>query len=515
MAHLSPAPRDPASAPVGPPLLRVHGLEKSFFATRAARSVSFDVHDGEIVALLGENGAGKSTVIKMLAGVYKPDAGSILLSGHELGAGDSRKGISFVHQNLGLIEWMTVAENIAQVIGYPRRLGLISARALVEQAREVLDLVGGGIDPHARVFSLPRTERNLLAIARALTTKPKVLVLDEPTASLPAHDVDRLFAVLRQLRDSGVGMIYVSHRLDEIYEISSRAVVMRNGAVVADRPVAELPHGELVDLIVGAATQETVFDPPRERVRLRVEELESAGVGPVWFDVRQGEVLALCGLRGAGQEQVGRAIAGATPHESGRFGIDGESVDVHSIPTAITAGIGFSTSNRETEAVAAGMTVRENLFLNPAVSGRRAWQPRTAKTERAAAMTCIETFGVRPRDPELALDTLSGGNQQKVILARSFGTGRKVIVLEEPTMGVDVGAKADIYALLRDATRTGTAVVVVSTDMEEVAKVAHRALVFGRGRVVAEILRDDLSISTLVAAASDLDPSIPTGADHE
>jgi ribose transport system ATP-binding protein len=493
----------------------VHGLEKSFFATRAARSVSFEVHEGEIVALLGENGAGKSTVIKMLAGVYRPDAGSISLAGHELGAGDTRKGISFVHQNLGLIEWMTVAENIAQVIGYPRRLGLISGRAMVERAREVLDLVGGGIDPHARVFSLPRTERNLLAIARGLLTGPKVLVLDEPTASLPAHDVERLFTVLRRLRDAGVGMIYVSHRLDEIYEIASRAVVMRNGAVVADRPVADLSHGELVDLIVGAATRDTVFDPPREQVRLRVDGLASAGVGPVSFDVHEGEVLALCGLRGAGQEQVGRAISGAMPLGEGRLAIDGQPVTVRSIPTAIGAGIGFSTSNRETEAVAAGMSVRENLFLNPAVSGRRGWQFRTAKAERAATMTCIDTFGVRPRDPELALDTLSGGNQQKVVLARSFGAGRKVIVLEEPTMGVDVGAKADIYALLRDATRTGTAVVVVSTDMEEVAKVAHRALVFGRGRVVAEIPRAELSIGTLVAAASDLDSPTATGADHE
>jgi len=236
------------------PLLEVDGLSKSFFATRAAQEVSFTVEQGEIVSLLGENGAGKSTVIKMLSGLYKPDEGSMRLLGVDLDASGTRRRISFVHQNLGLIEWMTVAENIAQVLGYPKRFGFISNRAMNEKAAEVLALVGGGIDPESRVFDLPRTERSLLAIARGLVTNPKLLVLDEPTASLPAADVDRLFAVLRNLRDSGVGMIYVSHRLDEIYQISSRTVVMRNGRVVAQRPVAGLSHGELVELIVGHNT---------------------------------------------------------------------------------------------------------------------------------------------------------------------------------------------------------------------------------------------------------------------
>jgi ribose transport system ATP-binding protein len=473
------------------------------------------VHQGEIVSLLGENGAGKSTVIKMLAGVYRLDAGEILLEGKELSGADSRKDISFVHQNLGLIEWMTVAENIAQVIGYPRRFGLISASKMNKQARQVLELVGGDIDPEARIFNLPRTERSLLAIARGLINRPKVLVLDEPTASLPAKDVERLFTVLRQLRDSGVGIIYVSHRLDEIYAIASRAVVMRNGEVVADRLVADLSHGELVNLIVGSGTKDTVFDEPRNDIRLIVEDFEVGDVGPVNFSVRQGEVVALCGLRGAGQEQIGRSIAGAIRANNGRLSIDGRTASVRSTSAAIDAGIGFSSSNRETEGVAPGLTVRENLFINPRVWGRRAWQFRTSKAERLRALEYIDAFGVRPRDPELSLDTLSGGNQQKIILARWFGVGRKVIVLEEPTMGVDIGAKSDIYALLRDVTRRGTAVVIVSTDMEEVSKIAHRAIVFGRGRVVAEIPRNELSIGNLVAAASNLGPSNVFGEAHE
>ncbi len=487
------------------PLLEVRNLEKSFFATRAAQNVSFDVHQGEIVSLLGENGAGKSTVIKMLAGVYKPDAGSMMLAGADLSNAQNRKKLSVIHQNLGLIEWMTVAENIAQVLGYPRRFGLIDHSALRKRAEEVLELVGGGISPDDRVFDLPRTERSLLAIARGLVTNPKLLILDEPTASLPAEDVERLFTVLRELRDTGVGMIYVSHRLDEIYQISTRTVVMRNGQVVGDRAVASLSHRDLVDLIVGHDTQLPTFDPPQKDVRLDLANVRVGEVGPVSLQVHRGEVVALCGLRGAGHEQIGRALAGDAHVTGGTMQLDGTSYLPKNPRIAVQAGLGFATSNRESEAVGAGLSVRENLFLNPSVWGRKFWQFRTAKAERAVAMEYVESFGIRPTDPELPLDTFSGGNQQKVILARWFGVGRKAVVLEEPTMGVDVGAKADIYSLLRDATRDGTAAVVVSTDMEEVVAIAHRALVFGRGKVVAVHSGADLTIANLIASASDLD----------
>ncbi|RXZ67149.1 sugar ABC transporter ATP-binding protein [Agromyces albus] len=488
------------------PLLSVRGLSKSFYATRAVDDASFDVRQGEIVSLLGENGAGKSTVIKMLAGVYKPDAGEILLAGADVNGGGIRKQISFVHQNLGLIEWMTVAENIAQSLGYPRTaLGLISARKMRAQAEEVLSSIGGGIDPDTRIFDLPRTERSLLAIARGLVSRPKLLVLDEPTASLPAGDVERLFEVLRVLRNSGVGMIYVSHRLDEVYEISQRAVVMRNGRVVADRPVADISPRQLVELIVGRDTVPPRFDAPGDAVRLELDEVRAGGGEPVSLRVRRGEVVAICGLRGAGQDILGRAIAGAIPITDGEIRLDGAAFRPRSIHDAVAAGVAFATSNRESEAVAAGLSVRENLFLNPEVWGRPAWKPRSVRDERREAKAVLAPFDVRPADTELSLDTFSGGNQQKVILARCFGRGRKVVVLEEPTMGVDVGAKSDIYGLLGEITATGTGAVVISTDMEEVAKIAHRAIVMGRGRIVAVLEGTELTIPNLIAAASDLD----------
>lgn len=493
------------------PLLQVCGLDKSFYATHAVNNVSFNVDRGEIVALLGENGAGKSTVIKMLAGVYIPDSGEVLIDGVKAALDHKNLDIAFVHQTLGLIEWMTVAENIAQTVGFPRRFGLINKKALNKQAANVLEIVGGGIDPETRIFNLSRTDRSLLAIARALIQKPKILVLDEPTASLPAHDVAQLFGVLRDLQASGVGIIYVSHRLDEVYEISSRVVIMRNGAAVADRETSTLSKLELVNLIVGKQPLDTEFDSPKENVRLSLRDFSAAGVGPVDLDVFEGEVIALCGLRGAGQDEIGRAIAGVIQDRSGSLRIEGTEVTYKSVSGAVKRGVGFSTSNRETEAVAPGMTVRENLFLNPALWGRRAWSFQGVKSEVKKSYPLLDKFGVRPRDPELSLDTLSGGNQQKVLLARWFGLDFKIMVLEEPTMGVDIGAKADIYGLFRNVTRSGASLVIVSTDMEEVVYVANRAIVFFEGRVVAILEKSDLTFNNLISMASNLGAHTQSG----
>lgn len=485
-------------------LLQVKGLSKAFFATQAADNVSFDVHRGEIVSLLGENGAGKSTVIKMLAGVYKPDGGQMLLDGEDLNSPAVRRKISFVHQALGLIEWMTVAENIALGMGFPRRGGLISTRSMEDQAAEVLDLIGGGVDPRARIFDLPRTERSLLAIARALVGDPILLVLDEPTASLPAAEVERLHDVLRSLRDNGTGMIYVSHRLDEIYQISTRTVIMRNGKVVADRDVASLQHRELVELIVGHETEHVTFAKPSDEVRLDLSDVSVGDVGPVSIQVRAGEIVGLCGLRGAGQSQIGKAVAGVSKVTSGTVSIDGHAMKFDRVRDAVAQQVGYVTSDRESEAIAAGLSIRENLILNPSLWGFPWYKPNRAKAERDKTWKVIQDFSVRPRDPEIALDTLSGGNQQKILLGRWLGLDVRVVVLEEPTMGVDVGAKAEIYALLRQAALEGLAVVVVTTDLEEVTLICHRALVFERGTVTSELSGTELTIANLIAAASGL-----------
>lgn len=492
-------------------LLEVRNLDKSFYATHAANNVSFSVNQGEVVALLGENGAGKSTVIKMLAGVYRPDSGDVYMDGQKLSLDGTSSEIAFVHQTLGLIEWMTVAENIAQTIGYPKKMGLISPSAMNQQAVEVLKIVGGGIDPDARIFNLTRTDRSLLAIARALIQKPKILVLDEPTASLPASDVERLFEVLKDLQSTGVGIIYVSHRLDEVYEVADRAVIMRNGAVVADREVKTLPKAELVSLIVGHEVLETQFASPGNEIQISLKDFMSSGIGPLTLDIYKGEVIAFCGLRGAGQDEIGRAIAGVLSDVSGSISSGTQRLAYSKVSDAVKNGIGFSTSNRETEAVAIGMSVKENLFLNPLLWGRRIWQMTNLKKERADAFPHLDKFGVRPRDPDLSLDTLSGGNQQKVILARWFGLDFKVMVLEEPTMGVDIGAKADIYGLFGDVTRSGTSLIIISTDMEEVVRVANRAVVFFQGKPVKVVEKNEISFNNLISLASNLETVTTTG----
>lgn len=486
------------------PLLSARSVCKRFGGTQALDRVSLQVGAGEIVALLGENGAGKSTLIKLLAGVYAPDAGSISYRGRDATGHVRRLPIAFIHQDLGLIDWMTVSENMCLALGYPRRLGLIDWDAAAGRAERALGQLGVSIDPHERVGRLGRTERSLVAIARALATEAELIVLDEPTASLPADEVARLFAALRRLRDRGVGMIYVSHRLDEVFEIADRMVVLRDGRVVADKPVAGATARHVILAIIGREPAQVFRRSERrqDRVRLALEGLWTRAVGPVSCRVRAGEVVGLVGLRGAGQDAIGRALFGVHPVASGRVLLDGVPVSPASPGEAMRAGIMLVSGDRVGESAVANMSVRENLFLNPTAAGRGDLRPIRPRRETDAARALGARVGLRPNDPDLPIETLSGGNQQKVVVGRWLHLGGAVYVFEDPTAGVDVGAKADIYRLFDAALQAGAAILIASTDFEEVANVCHRALVFDRGRVVAELAGDGLSVGALLAAAS-------------
>jgi ribose transport system ATP-binding protein len=486
------------------PLLEIIGASKQFGATHALDNVSLRVGRGEIVALLGENGAGKSTLIKALAGVHTLDAGTVRFDRRHRPDSREHLPVAFIHQDLGLIEWMTVAENICLALGYPRRLGLVDWQTARERAAHALTVVGSDIDPDARVNSLSRTEKSLVAISRALAAHVELLVLDEPTASLPADEVARLFSSLRRQRDRGVGMIYVSHRLDEVFEIADRIVVLRDGRVVGARATAATNPEEVIRLIVGREPSQVFRAPARRADAARLEMCDFAldGVGPVDCRLHAGEIVGLIGLRGAGQESVGRALFGLARPTGGRVLLDGRSIAPASPRQAMRAGIHLVCADRIADSVAPNLSVRENLFLNPqtASSGRsRVLWPRR---ETAAAFSLGQQIGLRPNDPALPIEWLSGGNQQKVVLGRWLHLNGKIYILEDPTAGVDVGAKADIYRLFDVALKRGAVILLVSTDFEEVAKICHRALVFDRGRVAAELAGSSLSIENLLAAAS-------------
>jgi ribose transport system ATP-binding protein len=487
------------------PALAMTGLVKRFTGTLALDHVDYDVRRGEVHALLGQNGAGKSTLIKILAGVYEADAGEILYAGKPVRPGTDALPIAFIHQELGLVEWMTVAENVAIETGYPRsRAGLISWPRVKNAAVEALAIMGSDLDPDAPISSLPAAERSLVAIGRALAIKSDIVVLDEPTAALPEADVERLLKTLRRLRVSNIGIVYVTHRLDEVLRIANRVTVLRDGRRLATVAARETNAGELVQMIVGRSMSDAFVRPaqPSERTALSVESLIAGPVGPVSFSVAAGETLGLVGLRGAGHHTVGRAIFGHTRIASGRLILDGEAIAPQSPAEAMAKGVGFVSSRRAEEGVASNLDVRENIYMNPAASGKGVMEFMSRATELNEARGAVKRFSIKAAGVEHPVATLSGGNQQKVVLARWMEAHVKLIILEEPTIGVDVGAKADIYHLLQLALRKGLAALLISSDFEEVERICHRALVFSRGQVKAEIPGRGLTIAALTSAAS-------------
>lgn len=500
---------DMSAAPTAKPeaLIGFRDIAKTFGGVVALRGVSLDLQAGEILALLGENGAGKSTLIKILAGIFEPSRGGILYRGavyrHRPPKFGERQPVAFIHQDLGLIEWMTVAENIGLATGFPRKYGVVDWCAVSEATERALAQVDCRLDPTTRIRDLSRTEKSLVAIARALSVEADVLVLDEPSASLPADEVHRLFDALRPLKARGVGMIYVSHRLDEVFEIADRVAVLRDGALVGERRVGETDPEELVSLIVGKALEryEGAGAARRGAARVEARDFRVDGAGPVSFEVAQGEIVGLVGLRGAGQERIGRALFGTLPH-SGTLLIDGAPAAFRSPAEAMAAGIGLIARDRVEESTASGLSIRENTFLNPAALGRGAVSFLPPRREAERARDIGFRVGLRPNLPDLPIEALSGGNQQKVIVGRWLEIAKRLLIAEDPTAGVDIGAKAEIYRLLDKALSGGLGIIVVSTDFEEVARLCHRALAFSRGRIVEEIAGADLTIERLIHAAS-------------
>jgi ribose transport system ATP-binding protein len=488
---------------VSAPLLRIDGLVKDYGVNRVLDGVDLELRAGEIHALLGENGAGKSTLIKVVAGVVPATSGRIEVQGEALTAGFGptdvgRAGLAFVHQDLGLVDELTVAENIALPDRFQRRLGLVSARRNERRAGALLADIGVEIPPSAAVGELPQDLKVMVAVARAFAMNAAAVVLDEVSASLPTPEFERFAQNVRTSAAAGIGYLYVTHRLSEVFDLADRVTVLRDGKVVATAAVGETSHDQLVEWIVGGALPSrspasAAGATASASAGLVVEGLEGEGLtGPVGFGVAPGEIVAICGLVGSGTRDIARLLGGAARPAAGGARLGGRELSLGDPRALLRQGVSYLPGDRDREAAIGDLAVRENLFLTRR-SARLAGFPRLRGTRRegAAAGQVMERFRVRPPDcGERPLATLSGGNRQKVVLARALGNRPSLLVLEDPTQGVDVGSREEIYAILADAAADGMSVVFSSSDFEEAAAEADRVLVVAQGAIVAELDRE-------------------------
>jgi len=489
------------------PMLRLIGIEKSFPGVKALRDVSFDVRAGEVHALLGENGAGKSTLIKIMSGVYQPDSGSIEIDGTPtaLTSPDVARatGIATIYQELLLFPELTVAENVFAGHAPKTRFGGLDWRRMRARAKELLaSLDIHDLDPNAIVGTLSVGNRQRVEILRALSQDARVLIMDEPTAALAEHDVNRLFDIVRRLRARGVGVVYISHRMDEIFELADRVTVLRDGSYVGTRSVAATDSAELVEMMVGRRI-ESLF--PKITVPIGAPVLELRGLSrlprsrPTSFTVHAGEIVGLAGLVGSGRSELAQIVFGATPASGGEMLLDGKPVTVRNPGQARALGIAYVPEDRGTQGLVRPMTVRENMSLTVLRAVSHAGFLDVGAEERLAddyvARLSIRTAGI-----EVAALKLSGGNQQKIVLGKWLATKPKLLILDEPTRGIDVGAKAEIHRLMGELAGQGLAILMISSELPEVLGMSDRVFVMREGALVAEFARANASQAAVVAA---------------
>ncbi|KQO77622.1 sugar ABC transporter ATP-binding protein [Rhizobium sp. Leaf262] len=492
------------------PLLEARAIGKSFLGIAALDNVDISLNRGEVHALLGENGAGKSTLIKILTGVYNRDRGTIRLEGSEISPANVAEaqnlGIGTVYQEVNLLENLTVAENL--FLGrQPRRFGLIDRREMRVRSQKLLARYGLSINVDALLSSYSVAIRQIIAIARAVDLSGKVLVLDEPTASLDNHEVEMLFTVLRQLRAEGLGIVIITHFLNQVYDIADRVTVLRNGKLVGTRTISELPRGELISMMLGRELQSVTHD--RQAPEATVVEGEApirftgygkrGSVEPFDLDVRPGEVVGIAGLLGSGRSETAFLLFGIDKPDGGQASIDGKAVAITSPEAAIDNGFGFCPEERKTDGIIGDFSVADNIAL--ALQARQGWmRPLSHKQKAALADGFIKSLDIRPADRERPIKFLSGGNQQKAILARWLATDPRLLILDEPTRGIDIGAHAEILKMIERLCSQGMSLIVISSELEELTAVAHRVIVLSDRRHVAELKGEDVTADNIMQA---------------
>ncbi len=476
------------------PLIQLHNLSKSYVGVHALRNLTFEITAGEVHAVCGENGAGKSTLIRLLTGVVSPDEGEIYVRGERLTTGNVQvsedAGIAVMHQESSIFPDLNAVDNIFVGRELTWCNGLLLSRSRMKQrTKELLDRLGASPNLESPVGELPLAQQQMVALARALSRECRLLIMDEPTASLSARETKTLLNIVRQLRADGVSILYVSHRLEEVFEIADRITVLRDGKFVATNRVSELDIASVIQLMVGRKFDEVLRTESqgRREVVLQVERLTRRGAfHDVSFSVHSGEIVGLAGLVGAGRSEIARAIFGIDRFDSGTVRLNGQLLNQHSVRESMAAGIALVSEDRQHEGLVLPMTVAENLSLATLQSLSR-WGFVNRRKEAALVGELMNSLSIKAAAPYVAAETLSGGNQQKIVLGKWLAHKPKVLILDEPTRGVDVGAKAQVHKIVRALAASGLATLVISSEMQELLALCDRLLVVREGHIVGDL----------------------------
>jgi ribose transport system ATP-binding protein len=488
--------------------LKVENVRKRFPGVQALDGVDLTVYSGEVHALVGENGAGKSTLMKILSGVHTPDSGTILIDGIPVEPKDPMHardvlGISIIYQEFNLAPNLSVAENI--FLGRaPSRLGFVNFRELVQKSREYLNLLGVHLDPGMLVSQLSVGQQQMVEIAKALSYQAKLVIMDEPTAALSLSETATLLGIVRSLREKNVGVIFITHRLDEVFEVADRVTVMRDGKTVGSMPIADASRAGIVRLMVDRDLSE-MYAPKRAPIGaplLEVQNLSVPGLlSNISFTLHAGEILGLAGLVGAGRTDLALALFGAGPKPTGEICLGGQKLAVRSPADATRAGLAYVPEDRKQLGLVLGMSVRENTTLSVLHQLVRLGFVQ-GKEERQMTDEYIAALGVRTPGREQQVVNLSGGNQQKVVIAKWLAGHPRVLILDEPTRGIDVGAKAEVHAIVSHLAEQGVGILMISSDLPEVLAMSDRVLVMRQGRLTGEFLRDEATQERVMLAAT-------------
>ncbi|PHM39702.1 galactose/methyl galaxtoside transporter ATP-binding protein [Xenorhabdus mauleonii] len=489
------------------PLLELKGISKSFPGVKALSGAALSVYPGKAMALVGENGAGKSTMMKILTGIYTKDTGTIRYLGQEVAfsgpKASQEAGIGIIHQELNLIPQLTIAENIFLGREFANKLGMINWKKMYEEADKLLKRLNISYSSHRFVSELSIGDQQMVEIAKVLSFQSKVIIMDEPTDALTDTETESLFHVIRELKAQGCGIVYISHRLKEIFEICDDVTVFRDGQFIAEQPVHSLEEDRLIEMMVGRKLEDqyTRLDLPRGEKRLEVENLSGPGINNVSFSLFGGEILGISGLMGAGRTELMKMIYGALPKTAGNILLDGNHLKVRNPQEGLINGIVYISEDRKRDGLVLGMSVKENMSL----TALRYFSQHTCflnhSEEQKAVTDFINLFNIKTPSMDQTIGLLSGGNQQKVAIARGLMTRPKVLILDEPTRGVDVGAKKEIYQLINQFKKEGLSIILVSSEMPEIMGMSDRILVMHEGSISGEFSADSVSQEALMSAA--------------